>query len=230
MTKKLIFPFVFLVMASCSNDDEGENAFDGSQSSLENLFSEEVVEALNELNFNVNEGANPPDLEGTFFISQVILTNTNVASDNIGSRFFDQRYFFLNQNNTNNTIDFDGEQLNIDGSLESVLEGTGSFISGAENSFSVFLIVQNENLESGALAEIAYSISGTITPEGITNFEIAIIMLDNMGNPTGEFIENGLGRRFVDSDGFSELVSDSLSSKNGTNHLKTDLPSLESIH
>ncbi|MEO0572729.1 MAG: hypothetical protein AAF039_13565 [Bacteroidota bacterium] len=229
-TKFLVLFISIAFFSSCSDDEDGENVFDGSTSSLQDLFSDEVVQALNDLNFSINEGTNPPNLEGTFFISQVILTDTNVESDNIGSRFFDQRYTFFDQNNSNNTIDFDGEQLNIDGSLESTLQGTGSFISGSDNSFSIFLVVLDENIESGAQAEIAYSISGTITSEGIANFEVAIIMLDNMGNPTGEFIDNGLGRRFLDSDGFSELLSDPSAIDYKVRSEKSEMSTLEAIN
>lgn len=201
--KRLLLLLIVLSIG-CNKEDEDQR-FDGSAASLEDLFSEEVVQALEDLNFTVNQGVNPPSLEGTFFISPVILTDTNVETDVIGARFFDQRYTFFNQDNGQNTIDFDGVQLTLSGVVASELEGTGSFISGNDDSFSIFLVVDNENVSSGAMAQIAYAITGAITTSGIVNFEIAIIMLDNMGNPTAEFIENGKGRRFIDEDGLSDI-------------------------
>lgn len=50
--KNSLFVFLCILFISCSNDD-GDTAFDGSEASLEDLFSEEVVQALNDLNFTI---------------------------------------------------------------------------------------------------------------------------------------------------------------------------------
>ena len=200
-----LFAITALTYTSCSKNDD-EDAFDGSQASLEDLFSQEVVEALNELEFKINQGVNPPNLEGTFYVSPFILTNSNVPQDNIGSRFADQRYTFLNQDNETNTIDFEGVQIN-NGLEFSELDGRGSFISGSGNSFSIFLVVEQERTESGTITQSAFAISGSISNEGIVEFEQSLIMLDNFGDPLNEYIENGQGRRFIDEDQLAEIVS-----------------------
>ncbi|MDC6366661.1 MULTISPECIES: hypothetical protein [Flavobacteriaceae] len=208
---KKITHYLFIIsivyFTSCSKEDK--DVFNGSQSSLEDLFSEEVVQTLNDLNFTINEGANPPNLEGTFYVSQFILTNSNVPQDNIGSRFADQRYTFLNQNNSDNTIDFNGVQINVSTKEEfSQLDGSGSFISGEGNRFSIFLVVEQERINSGTKTLTAFAISGSISEGGIVEFEQSLVMLDNFGDPKNEYIENGQGRKFIDQDEFSEIVTE----------------------
>lgn len=200
--KKLFILLMVVVFAACQNDD-GPPAFEGSQADLTDLFNEEVVEALTTLNFTINQGNNPPNLEGTFLMTPLISTDSNVPGDAIGAQFFDQRYTFLNQNNSTNTIDFMGQQLEPDGRVQSVLNGDGSFISGTDNAFSIFLTITNEDLDTGGRASVAYCISGTIMEDGIRDIELAIIVLDDFGDEFNQFIEIGQGRRFIDTDGFS---------------------------
>ncbi len=230
MKKQLLSYCIIVLLFSCSSDDDENNAFDGSRSSLEDLFSEEVVETLNELNFTINTGTNPPNLEGTFFVTRFILTDSNRPEDQIGNRFLDQEYTFLNQNFEDNTIDFEGEQKNgIDGEATSFLDGTGSFISGDDNRFSIFLLVDQVRVNSGSRSQNAFAISGEITESGIINFEQSFIMLDNFGNPFNEYIENGQGRRFIDEDRFSEKITETTNSKKAATADKIGaFPTLES--
>jgi len=211
--KKIIIAFSLFIF-SCSSTDESEDIFQGSEADLTDLFSEDVITILEELDFTINEGANPPNLEGTFFATPYILIESNRPSDNIGTRFYDQEYTFLNQNFEDNSIDFIGEQKSDrDGEVRSILNGEGSFISGDGNRFSIFLLVEQERIDSGSRSQTAFAISGEITTAGIVDFEQTLIMLDNFGNPFNEYIENGQGRRFVDDDGLSELITNSSTSK-----------------
>jgi hypothetical protein len=210
----IISSFVIFFLISCSKDD-GPDKFSGSEKDLTDLFNETTINSLNELGFTINEGASPPDLQGTYFVSEFILTDSNILEDEIGSRFADQKYTFFNQNNNNNTIDFQGIET-FANEILSTLDGTGSFISGEDNRFSIFLIVENERTENGAKAFSALAISGLLTENGIINFEQAVVMLDDFGDPFNVYIENGEGRRFVDQDGISEIVTGRYISKKNT--------------
>lgn len=202
----------FLFVFSCSEDD-GNQAFQASEQELRDFFSDEVVEALEEVNFVINSGANPPSLEGVYFASPNRLTDSNIPNDGIGEEFPDLRIAFSNQDNDSNEIDFNGTSLEGGDPIESFFGAGSSFISGSENAFSVFSIIEGENLDTNARVEIAYAISGEITNDAIRDFEIAIIMLDDRGDPFNQFIENGQGRRLVDDDGTSERTQ--LTNKNG---------------
>jgi len=211
MKKNIISFFLFCLLATigCSNDDE--NLFNASEQDLTDFFSEEVVEALAILNFTINKGSNPPEFEGDFFASPMILVNSNVPTDNLGDEFVDLEFTFSNLNDDQNTIDFNGVSL-LGEEVVEVFSGDGSsFISGNDNNFSVFSIIVGEVTATGSFFEFAYALSGTITDIGIEDLELAIIMLDDQGDPFNQLIENGEGRRFIDEDRLSEFATENRS-------------------
>lgn len=204
--KKLSTLLLILLLVACSSNDDSDEIFSGTENDLVEFFSEEVVAALVEFDFTVNEGGNPPDLQGTFYASPMILTNTNVPTDIIGSQFVDLQFTFFGQDINANSIDFEGETLLGKTIIERLSGIDSSFISGEGNNFSVFSVITGEIINTGAIADVAYAISGTIAENGILDFEIAILILDDRGDPTNSiFLENGQGRKFVDQDGLSEL-------------------------
>lgn len=203
-TLKPLFQLILvsLIIFSCSSDDDSSdnsnNAFNGSIESIENFFNPGVIAAFNELGFTINTGNNPPQIfEGSYLASPFILENTSVQGDNIGNQFSDYFFQFSNQNNTNLTIDFFGSG----GSQQDT--GFGSFISGNNSQFSVFLKITST--VSGQTADFAYALSGEVTDDGIENFEFVNLMLDDNGDPADIWIENNTGRLLVDADGFSPL-------------------------
>ena len=190
---------LLLALASCSKDEVSENmGFDGSIASIENFYSPELVNALDSLGFVINTANNPPKLEGTYNLSPMILQKSSVPGDILGSQFRDYKITFSNQNNGKLTIDYFGDQgVEID-------EGYGSFISGEDDRFSVFLITTTEI--NTYLADSAISISGRIVDGGIEDIQMAFLMLDNKENLGGVFIGNNTGRVAYDSDYFSEKI------------------------
>jgi len=72
---------------------------------------------------------------------------------------------------------------------------------GEDNSFSVFVEVNADY--SGSKAKIVMIISGKLTDNGIKDLYFANFMIDNYGNESGYWIDNGQGRVIYDKDGFS---------------------------
>lgn len=192
----LLFLFVMITI-SCSDDDETTTSdqFDGSIESIEDFFNSDIIDSLNELGFTFNTGNNPPTIDGEFLASPFILQNSTVIGDVNGHLFNDYLINFFDQNLENLTLNFTSQNGNQSS------EGFGSFVSGSNNSFSVFLKA-NSSLQ-GQTAKFAYAISGEMTSTGITNFQFANLMLDDNGDPAGVWIENNTGRLIIDSDGFS---------------------------
>ncbi|MBR9916079.1 MAG: hypothetical protein GYB32_14905 [Algicola sp.] len=194
----LVFAMLALVLSCSSDDDNGEdigNQFDGSLESVEDFFSPDLVQALQDLGFIINTGNNPPNIEGVFFSSPFILEASSVPGDFIGQTFADYTSEFFNQNNQALTLDFNG----MGGTQTD--EGFGSFVSGDGNLFSVYL--KNTTRIGNFDAETAIAISGRITQDGIEDFKYATLMLDDGGDPEGVYIENNTGRLLYDSDEFS---------------------------
>lgn len=196
---KVVAIALVLAFTSCSKGDLDDNTgFNGSIASIEDFYTPELVKVLDSLGFIINTGNKPPLLEGIYHAAPLILQSSSVQGDNLGSRFYDYEITFSNQDNGNLTIDFLGDQgIEID-------NGSGSFISGEGNSFSVFLITNTEI--SNYSADSAISLSGTLVEDGIENLQVAYLMLDNNENQGGVFIPNNTGRVLFDSDGFSEKI------------------------
>ncbi len=181
---------------SCSDDDDGDSsAFDGSQQAIEEFFSPELVDALEDLGFILNQGSNPPNIEGVYLASPFVLINSTVPGQTVPYTSLDMLITFENQDNSSLTIDYHYDQIIATGS------GYGSFVTGNNNKFAVYLktVITFENNS----ADSAVAISGTITDSGIENLQMAGLMLDNKGNPSGFFNENNTGQLFYDSDEFS---------------------------
>lgn len=194
---KILAVIAATVIIGCSKGDN--DGFDGSLRSIEDFYTPELVRAMDSLGFTINTGNKPPEIEGVYDFSPVILQASSVPGDILNSAFLDYEITFSNQNNGKLTIDYYGDQgAQID-------DGAGSFISGKDNTFSVFLIVSSEI--NSYPADSAIALSGKMTDEGITDIQLAFFMLDNKGNPGGNIIHNNTGRIFYDSDGLSEKIT-----------------------
>ena len=184
-------------MFSCSSDDDsGSREFDGSIQSLEEFYNPELVAALEELGFKINQGNTPPNVEGSYFSSPFILQESNIPEDTPNHVFSDYTSTFSNQDVNSLTVDFIGNNR------DQIDEGDGSLISGENKSFSVYL-KNNTQIGSSIMVSTAIAISGIMTDEGIEDFQYAILMLDDKGDPDEVYIENNTGRLIHDSDGFS---------------------------
>jgi hypothetical protein len=82
-------------------------------------------------------------------------------------------------------------------------KGLGSYIVGERNKFSVFSKVTTT--VNGNDADIIFVFTGKLQSDGIKDFECAVFMVDDHGDPDGYYIENGQGRLIVDEDGLAEV-------------------------
>lgn len=200
MKKNLLILLLLTLVISCSKtDDSSDGDFDGSIRSITDFYNEDLIKALEDLGFQINTGNTPPNLQGSYFISPYKLSASTVNGDYVGKLFTNYIAHFTNQDNESLTIDFKGEQ----GDNED--NGYGSFISGEGNKFSIFLKVTTKQEGVDYVVESASSISGVINDEGdIENFQKALIMLNDNGDPDNLYIENNTGRLLYDSDFISE--------------------------
>jgi len=214
----IIIAILITSLTSCDllPDDEGGSdteSFDGSISSVRDFFNPGVVNALQSIGFNIHEGDNPPlIIDGTYTAHPFILQNSTVPGDHTGSTFQDYIIAFSNQNNQALTIDF----ISQNGGQSS--DGSGSYISGYGNYFSIFLKANTSY--QGETAKFAYAISGKVVEGGIADFQFANIMLDDNGDPGGFWIENNTGRLLHDSDHFSPREGASSSEEEQTGSVK----------
>ena len=165
---------------------------------VHNIIPDDILEKFKELGITINGGNNPPNIEGTYFISPYILVKSNFADGfDPGYRFADMLMTFSKQDNAKLTVVCD--YINGPGTGN----GLGSFITGNGNKFSVYTEI------SGTLSGYTFKsveiYSGEITPSGIKGFYDAFIVTKEAPST----IKRGQGRLIYDSDGFSERITQS---------------------
>lgn len=196
--KFIALAFIFSTIFSCNKDDSDDQQ-ESIDQLVENFVTPNLIASLQQLGFNFNDGNDQPDIFGTFLFSTHLLEATNIENDaSIGTAFATSTFTFSNLNPENRTFSFSG----MDSSGSSFGNTTATFYSGTGNNFSAYVKFTVTLEEETAIVLLA--VSGTISEEGILNAQDAVLMLDNMGNPTGSFIENGKGRLFKDGDGTAE--------------------------
>lgn len=199
---KHLFKFSMLliilsVFVGCNKDDDSSNDDDEEdiEQLVENFATPELIASLTDLGFDFNDGQDTPDISGTFTFSNVILVSSNVENDApAGTRFNDNTVQFSNLNPEERTFTF---SITENGTSQGETEAT--FYSGVGDQFSAY-VRTSINIE-GIAPVLLYSISGTITEEGITNAQLSLLMLDDKGDPQETLIDNGEGRLFKDEDG-----------------------------
>lgn len=218
MKKNLLIVISGILFFSCKKENT-INLNTGFSEKIKNNIPLEIIEKFKEEGVSINEGQNPPKIEGIYLVNPLILTGTNLSSDfPIGYQFDDYKYKFFSQDNTELTIKVDYKSIPLKHPLENGT-GIGGFIAGNGNSFTIFGEI------SGQISNIPYKMitvySGEITNDGIKNFSEGFYMKDKIGD-TSNSIAVGIGTIRTSKDG------DGLASKIGnfrireTPNLKTD--------
>jgi hypothetical protein len=180
---------------------------------INKIVPKEIQNEIRNLGLPIHGGGDPPsNLSGTYLVSPNILEKSNFRDHPVGHRFPDVYLTFSEQNNADLTIRVAQTQEGATGQ-----EGTGAYIVGEGNNFTVFVerIIEKDGEYYCKTAEIY---SGTMTPYGISNLRYVLVMIDDNGDPG--LINNGQGRLLYDSDGISESVdSDIRSASDETRHL-----------
>lgn len=170
----------------------------GLTPNINNLVPTYILDEMKQLGMDINTGGNPPNIANSYYASPFILEASNIEDDTVGYTFASFYFKFYDLNFENLTL-----KLNSKNADEESI-GIGSFLAGNGSDFTVFSkVVATRNGED---ADLIYVISGTIVNGGIENMQFSNFMLDNKGNPTGSWIDNGSGRVIHDSDGFSPIV------------------------
>lgn len=200
---------VLLVFGSCKKEEE--NLEVGFSQEIENFVPDSTIEKMRDLGMVINEGKQPPSIEGTYLVSPMIMKSSNVSNEpyEIGHKFVDYELDFYEQDNVNLTIKLDTKGIGSSNNIISETIGEGSFISGYNETFSVFTIEDGYLLKSTydtAYFKTLAVTSGRITADGIKDYHEAIWMLDDYEDPYRTLIPINSGRVFIDSDSLATNV------------------------
>ncbi|MDR1171167.1 MAG: DUF5018 domain-containing protein [Bacteroidales bacterium] len=172
----------------------------GLTEEIQDLVPEEIIQTMQDLGLPIYGGNTPPLIEGTYKFQPAVLIGTNIASDVLGKVYSPAYITFSQQNNGNLTLKADETQGT------GVATGTGAFIVGEGNRFSVFINFTTTYTDINTTFKVVEVWSGAVSPDGIIDCIMATFMVDDGGDPQDALIENGSGRVFWDSDGLSERV------------------------
>ncbi len=175
-------------------------AFLGNRPSVERIYSESQIAAIESIGLQLNLGSNPPNVEGTFSFEPQLLQASTVPNEanEIGDTFDGLEFTFSNQDNEDLTLDFSASETSTN------VVATSSFISGSGNAFTVYLVA--EVTLDGHTFESTETYSGVVSDGGILNLQRALFVIDDRGDPNDAIIANDSGRLFIDQDGFSEQL------------------------
>jgi len=196
----LLVLLVITTIVGCKKENMSIVDEQGLTQDIHNLVPDSILNEIKEMGMPIYGGENPPNIEGSYSASPFVLKQSNIPSDLIGYYFSELLFKFYNQNNSNLTISMDY--------LNGFEEGTGlgGYIVGENNYFTAFMRVSAKMNEDNSTVLLVQILSGQYTEDGIKDFYFANFMIDNDGNHSGYWIDNGQGRIIYDSDGFSEKI------------------------
>lgn len=163
-------------LTSCKKKEDVDPS-KGLSVKIQNIVSETALTDLKAKGFTVNEGSQPPNIEGVFISNPMRLLSPYGPNDSYakGRIIDDYKYRFYAQT---------GDDLKLDYKNSGTDTGTGqgAFLSGFGNKFTVFIETTGK---SGAVDYKSVKvISGEISTTGIINFQEALT-LTSKTNDTG---------------------------------------------
>lgn len=196
-TKYYAWPY----MADGSDYNYGDR-FEFSTNRIAQVIPEEILDQMDDY-IPIYGGVNPPNIEGQFLMSKMELVHTTHGYQP-GDIFADTYIQFYNQNMNNNTLDYRDEQVSYNYNT-----GSGAFISGEENDFSVFFNTYGTSYHEdyNVDTKMALVVSGTKTDKGIKDMTYAFVMVDKSDDPKGYIVPINTFRVFRDKDGLSVPTS-----------------------
>ena len=206
-TIKLFVLAIILGSTSCSSDDSNEETTIVSEQELYAKYVDSNMQkAIDQLGITIHKGSTPPTVEGVYIIDPFFCANSNFVDPSKGTNFGASTLTLSNQNTAKLSIDFKNFLVYSAVVKNETWEGTGSFISGEGNSFSI-LLHSNGEINYGSTAakyKNLIILSGELdvqnnTIKGIKNLQMASIMADDYNDPNNTLIAIGQGRLFTNS-------------------------------
>ncbi len=183
-----------LMFTACGSDDEDPVNTDSYEDSR--ITSVVPAQYLNQIrnHMSINDGLNPPVIDGVYLMHVPTLVYDSYNAQGIDT--FNDAYFrFFDQNTVNKTL-----KLIESGGTAGT--GTGAYICGEGNNFTVFLNMSGSS--HGFTYKEAVIISGIKTSEGIRNLEYCLLMIENNDEEEKYIMKPGRYRIIKDGDGMSE--------------------------
>ena len=157
------------------------------------IIPEEFIGKMAANGMTINEGTNPPNIQGIFAtgILKMIYTSLNYDTFPIGKEIESYRFKFYEQRGTKIKTDY----INEDILANDQATGRGTIISGNGNKFTAYLDMDITDIE--IKTRDVSVLSGEITPEGIKNFQYAFLKMEKTGDFSERMVPVGTIRIWI---------------------------------
>lgn len=182
-----------LFTASCQPKKVDTDPAKGLSGKIQRIVPPAVLDEMRAKGLVINEGSQPPQLDGIFIASPYTLLSPYGSEDSWqqGRVIDDYKFRFYDQAG-------DDLKLDIKQSNETAT-GLGSFVSGFGNKFTIF--AQTEGVQSGIENTQLSVISGEVSANGIINFQYAFTITAKTGDTQNDtLIPVGKARVWEDGD------------------------------
>ncbi len=158
-------------------ENETGETIDEEPQSLSDVVSEETLDELKDIGMEINDGLNPPNIEGLYDVDDLLL----VYDSKVPPFYFDPGYIMKNY--IYNFYDQEGDKIKVKYVVKDNPNvyggGDGAFITGSGQYFTIYLRIKSKL--TGAYLSTLQIISGKVTEEGIENLKIALIIMGKEG-------------------------------------------------
>lgn len=168
---------------------------------IQRIVPASILDDLKAKGLVVNEGNQPPNIEGIYLASPYRLLSPFGPDDSWqkGRVVADYKYRFYDQRGDDVKLDYKS------GAGSDQASGVASFLAGSGDTFSLF------GEQTGGSNGISYKevsvVSGEITPTGIKNFQYAFVLTEKGPDPSDKLIAVGKSRIFEDGDALAAKTS-----------------------
>jgi len=148
----------------------------------------------------INSGLTPPNISGIYLLSPDYCSFDNSGNNLSGRIFDDYKYQFTNQDNNSFAINVNYKDVAA-GGTDAGSDVAATYITGSGNAFTI--IAQLSGTSNGIPYTSLEILSGTVTANGIANFQKSEYLESKGSDPSNLLEPVGSTRIFEDQDGLS---------------------------
>ncbi len=188
-----------LFLNSCKKNDDVDPT-KGLSAKIQTIVSQQDIDGLRSRGMIVNEGSQPPNIEGIFISSPHTLVSPYGTADSYkpGDTFSNLIIRFSEQSGSDQSAKV---EIKTSGSTAT---GTGGFLSGNGNKFTFF--AELDFVSGSVTGKQVRMFSGEITANGIKDF-YTTIYFKSKNDPNNTQLPVGASRIIKDSDGLASKRS-----------------------
>ncbi len=186
---------LFAVFEIIYDSDDCENFINDVPLEVNEFLNQEFIDILQDRGMEIHKGFDPPDVTGNYYVDSWTNKETSL-------QYVNYSYQFANQT-PNLQIEVNSK------SDRAVAFGTGAFISGDGTNFSIYCETDSHISEDDHEVYIksADIYSGSISQDGILNFEKGFIILEKDNDLNNRYMNVGDSRIVYEADGLASSVS-----------------------